>query len=302
MPFPPLDVIETMPWSSEVVAGLLDYHLVGVQCERWRENLIASARGLLGSEAGRTAEAARAGDPRRHRSGSHRRGRASSGELGSFDAMLGGRKLILGVDRLDYSKGIPERLEAFARHARDVPRVARQGLAHPGLGADARRTFRTTRSSAPRVEAIVGRINGEYGEADWVPDPLPLSLVRSGQLAQLYRAARRRARDAAARRHEPRREGVRRGAGPETIPGVLVLSQFAGAAERDDATRCSRTRTTSTAWPRDLDRALRAESTSASHGTRAASCGLGGFGRGVDEGVAGALHGLPKLQTGTERA
>ncbi|HEY5935457.1 MAG TPA: trehalose-phosphatase, partial [Kofleriaceae bacterium] len=117
VPFPPLDVFETMPWATEVMAGLLEFDRIGLQASRWADNFIATAKGLLGVEGeSRARDRLRVVpvgiDPERF-------AESASGdpiaELGSFEAMLGGRQLILGVDRLDYSKGIPERLEAFAR-------------------------------------------------------------------------------------------------------------------------------------------------------------------------------------------
>ena len=51
VPFPPLDVIETMPWATEVVAAMLDYDRLGLQCQRWADNYFATVRGLLGSDA-----------------------------------------------------------------------------------------------------------------------------------------------------------------------------------------------------------------------------------------------------------
>ena len=106
-----------------------------------------------------------------------------------------------------------------------------------------------------RVENIVGRINGEYGEADWVPIRYLYRSYGRSQLSELYRAADVGLRDPAPRRDEPRREGVRRGAGSEAKPGVLLLSRFAGAAEElRDALLTNPWDPEGTA--RDLDRAL----------------------------------------------
>ena len=117
VPFPAIDIFETMPWAAEVMSALLDYDRIGLQTQRYAENFVATARGLLGADAEtRAKERVRAIpvgiDPDRF---AESRGTAPDGETLGVEAMLGGRKLILGVDRLDYSKGIPERLEAFAR-------------------------------------------------------------------------------------------------------------------------------------------------------------------------------------------
>ena len=154
VPFPALDVIETMPWATEIVAALLDYDRIGLQTQRWADNFIATARGLLGNEAEARARDRVARRSGRHRSGSiRRRGRRSgaanpneSMSLG-LEAMLGGRKLILGVDRLDYSQRHPRAARSVRAPAREVPRVAQPGFVRPGLGADALRRPRVRRAA-----------------------------------------------------------------------------------------------------------------------------------------------------------
>ncbi|MDB4952774.1 MAG: otsA [Myxococcales bacterium] len=230
VPFPALDVFETMPWATEIMAAILDYDLIGLQTERWSANFIASARGLLGTEAEARAKARvriiPVGiDPDRFRAASST---GSPGDAG-LEAMLGGRKLVLGVDRLDYSKGIPERLEAFARLLERFPEWRNQvSLVQVSV---------PTRSEVPeyaelrsRVEALVGRINGTYGEADWVPVRYLYRSYDQDTLARLYRQA-------AVGLVTPLRDGMNLVAKEYVAsqdpddPGVLVLSRFAGAAE-----------------------------------------------------------------------
>ena len=257
VPFPPLDVIETMPWATDVVAALLDYQLVGVQCERWRENLIASARGLIGSDAGRRAEkivrAIPVGiDPDRIADAAA--SDVNGGELGQFEQMLAGRRLILGVDRLDYSKGIPERLEAFARFLERFPEW-RSKVAFVQVSVPTRSDVPDYAHLKSRVEAIVGRVNGAYGEASWVPIRYLYRSYDQATLARLYRAA-------AVAMVTPLRDGMNLvakeyvAAQASDNPGVLVLSSFCGAAERmTDAVRTNPYHVDGVAA--DLDRALR---------------------------------------------
>src|SRR5262249_13129291 len=108
VPFPPVDVFETLPWASEIVAAMLEYGRVGMQTQRWADNFIASARGLLGTDAeGRARDRVRAIpvgiDPDRWAAAAAAGG--DPNESQSLEATSAGRKLILGVDRLDYSKG-----------------------------------------------------------------------------------------------------------------------------------------------------------------------------------------------------
>ena len=115
----------------------------------------------------------------------------------------------MGVDRLDYTKGIPRRLLAFERMLRDPSRAAGAGAAGPGGGALAHQRRRPTRTSARRWTGWSGRINGAFGTPRWVPvHYIFRGLPRAGAGRALPRG-RRDAGDAAARRHEPRRQGVR---------------------------------------------------------------------------------------------
>ena len=85
----------------------------------------------------------------------------------AFGCSLLGRKLIIGVDRLDYSKGIPERLRAYETLLQNYPAQRRQ-VTFVQISAPSRRTpeYAEIRS---QVEATAGRINGRFGEFDWVP-------------------------------------------------------------------------------------------------------------------------------------
>jgi len=231
VPFPPLDVFETMPWAAEVMAALLEFDRIGLQAARWSDNFIATARGLLGAEGemrakdrlrvvpvgidpDRFAESA-TGDP--------------IPELGSFEAMLGGRKLILGVDRLDYSKGIPERLEAFARFLERYPEW-RGKVSFVQVSVPTRSEVPEYAELRARVEGIVGRINGAFGEADWTPVRYLYRSYDQTTLARLYRIA-------AVGLVTPLRDGMNLVAKEYVAsqdhddPGVLVLSKFCGAAE-----------------------------------------------------------------------
>ena len=236
VPFPPLDVIETMPWASELVAAMLDYDVVGLQCQRWADNYFAAVRGLLGSEAetrardhtrvigigidpDRFAEAATAS-----------RNPNDSAALSSLETSLAGRKLILGVDRLDYSKGIPERLEAFARLLERFPEW-RGAVAFVQVSVPTRADVPEYGELRSRVEHLVGRINGTYGEADWTPVRYLYRSYDQQTLARLYRSA-------SVGLVTPLRDGMNLvakeyvAAQDPADPGVLVLSRFCGAAEQ----------------------------------------------------------------------
>ncbi len=232
VPFPPLDVFETLPWSREVMAAMLELDLIGLQSARWYENFLHAARGLLGTDAEQRAKArtrvipvgidpdrfadAACGEP--------------TAELGSIEEMLRGRKLVLGVDRLDYSKGIPERLEAFACLLERYP-AWRGKISFVQVSVPTRSEVPEYAELRGKVEALVGRINGTYGEADWTPVRYLYRSYDQATLARLYRHT-------AVALVTPLRDGMNLVAkefiaaqDPEN-PGVLVLSRFCGAAER----------------------------------------------------------------------
>ena len=253
VPFPPRDVFETMPWATEVLAALLEYDRIGLQSDRWAENLMTTANGALGPGGERRArdrvrvipvgidpdrfagsaiaapETVPPAEPMQSAAGV-RGGRPATDDLGSFVAALARRKLILGVDRLDYSKGIPERLEAFARLLERFPEW-RGHVSFVQISVPTRSEVPEYAELRSRVEALVGRINGGFGEADWTPVRYLYRSYDQATLARLYRLA-------AVGLVTPLRDGMNLVAkefvasqDPED-PGVLVLSKFCGAAER----------------------------------------------------------------------
>ena len=234
VPFPALDVIETLPWAKDLVAGMLDFDRIGFQTQRWADNFAASARGLLGSEAEtrarhRTRVIPVGIDPDRFAEAARATKNPNESTGLGLEAMLGGRKLILGVDRLDYSKGIPERLEAYARLLEKFPEWRNQ-VAFVQVSVPTRSEIPEYGELRSRVESLVGRINGAYGEADWVPVRYLYRSYDQETLARLYRQA-------AVGLVTPLRDGMNLvakefiAAQDDSDPGVLLLSKFAGAAE-----------------------------------------------------------------------
>ncbi len=230
VPFPSLDVLETMPWAADVMAAVLEFDRIGLQSSRWYDNFLTCARGLLGAEGeARARDRARVIpvgiDPDRFAGAA-----AEPPAGGELEAMLAGRRLILGVDRLDYSKGIPERLEAFTRLLERYPEW-RGKVSFVQVSVPTRSVLTEYAELRSRVEALVGRINGAFGEADWVPVRYLYRSYDQATLARLYRLA-------AVALVTPLRDGMNLVAKEYVAsqdsadPGVLVLSRFCGAAER----------------------------------------------------------------------
>ena len=139
-----------------------------------------------------------------------------------------GRSVMVGVDRLDYTKGLEERLSGYEQFLADHPRWRREvfllQIAPPSRGEVAE--YQDMRA---RIDALAGRINGAYADVDWAPIRYVNKGYKRDELAGVYRAAR-------VGLVTPLRDGMNLVAKeyvaaqrPED-PGVLVLSQFAGAA------------------------------------------------------------------------
>jgi len=140
------------------------------------------------------------------------------------------RRLLIGVDRLDYSKGLPHRIRAFRellqqypenRHSATLLQVASPSREDVDAYADIQR----------ELESLCGAINGDFGDFEWMPIRYMHRTVARKRLPGLYRAC-------AVALVTPLRDGMNLvakefvAAQDEEDPGVLVLSRFAGAAEQ----------------------------------------------------------------------
>jgi trehalose 6-phosphate synthase len=146
---------------------------------------------------------------------------------------LVGRALIIGVDRLDYSKGIANRLSAFERFLQTQP-AWRGKVTYLQIAPKSRSEIPEYAEIEREIGAAAGRINGAYGEADWTPIRYVNRAYSRSTLAGLYRAAR-------VGLVTPLRDGMNLVAkeyvasqNPDD-PGVLILSRFAGAARECQA-------------------------------------------------------------------
>jgi trehalose 6-phosphate synthase len=138
------------------------------------------------------------------------------------------RKMIVGVDRLDYSKGMEERFLGFERLLADHPELRREVL-FLQIAPLSREGVEAYQEIRARLDALSGRINGEYADIDWNPVRYVNRNYRRDELAGVYRAAK-------VGLVTPLRDGMNLvakefvAAQDPRDPGVLVLSRFAGAA------------------------------------------------------------------------
>jgi len=251
-----------LPWAAQIIDGMLDFDLLGFHTPQFVANFLSCVSALLPAKV--------ADDVIRHRG---RETHVASMPIGIIPAafqeppdpsiveeieglmrILGDAKLVLGVDRLDYTKGIPERLLAFGRMLEMFPEW-RGKVSLVQVSVPSRADVPLYAEQRATIESIVGRLNGEFGEAAWVPVRYLYRSYDKAQLTQLYRAA-------AVGYVTPLRDGMNLvakeyvAAQDEENPGVLLLSQFAGAAvEMSDAILTNPYHTDGMA--RDLNRALK---------------------------------------------
>ena len=206
IPFPPVELFMRLPWRTEIAAGLAGCDLVGFQRAINAANFVVVCDDLLGRAPKVGAypisidveelEAVAAGRAIRQRSNRFRT------RLGEPEVVL------LGVDRLDYTKGISQRLHAYqallADGTLDTERCVMVQVATP-----TREGVEHYQNERREIEQIVSEINGVYGRLGLPGDPLPLPVAAPRRARGAVPHGRRHARHAAARRHEPRRQGVR---------------------------------------------------------------------------------------------
>lgn len=226
VPFPSRDVFSTIPWATELVEAMADFDLIGFQTEQFATNFLSCAQGSR-SSGKRNVEVGvfpATIDPTEFREPSE-----TMREVDALRTQLGERRLLLSVDRLDYSKGIPERLDAYDRMLDRYPSWHRR-VSFLQVSVPARAEIPDYAELRERVEGMVGRINGKYGDTDWVPVRYLYRSYDRTTLSQLYRLA-----DVAL--VTPLRDGMNLvakefvAAQDPSAPGVLVLSQYAGAAD-----------------------------------------------------------------------
>ncbi len=262
IPFPSLDIFSMLPWAPELLDAMLDFDLLGFHTPAHVANFLSCAAAMLPAKV--------ADDVVQHRGRITHVAAMPIGilpdtfqepaeasiieEIEGLMRSLGDSTLVLGVDRLDYTKGIPERLTAFGRFLEMFPEW-RGKVSLVQVSVPSRADVPLYAEQRAAIETIVGRINGMFGEAAWVPIRYMYRSYSKPQLSQLYRAA-------AVGYVTPLRDGMNLvakeyvAAQDAENPGVLLLSQFAGAAvEMRDAVLTNPYYTDGMA--RDLDRALR---------------------------------------------
>ncbi len=237
IPFPSSEVFRLLPYRKEIIEGILGADLIGFHTHDYVHHFTETVRRLLGYEysLGRISAGSRTIkvdafpmgiDYQRYNRAGENRGVQK--ELNKLLKKLGDRKIIVSIDRLDYTKGIPERLKAFdiflennTQYRKKVSLIlvavpSRTGVSHYVL-------------LKKQVDELISRINGKYGDIGWVPIWYLYRFLNFQELVPLYKIA-----DVALT--TPLRDGMNLIA-KEFIAskvdkkGVLILSEMAGAAQ-----------------------------------------------------------------------
>ena len=246
IPFPPVELFMQLPWRTEIIEGLLGADLVGFHLAGGAENFLFLCRRLAGAETSRASIGVRSRfgevqlgsrtikvgafpisidsaelDEKARNRNVRKRAKDIRAELGNP------RKILLGVDRLDYTKGIEVRLRAFSELLAEG-RVKGNDTVLVQLATPSRERVESYRVLRNEIEQQVGRINGEHGEVGhpvvhYLHRPVPRDELISFFVAAdvMLVTALRDGMNLVAKEYVACRSD---------LGGALVLSEFTGAA------------------------------------------------------------------------
>lgn len=246
IPFPSYEIIRVLPWREEIISGILGADLIGFHTYDYARHFISSVKRLLGYDVDfnqiklenrqvfidvfpmgidydkfeKMALEVQS-KPIQERSKEHQ-------DIDRFLLSMPDRKLILSIDRLDYTKGIPERLKAFRYFLQKYPDY-REKVSLIMLTVPSRTDVEQYQNLKNEVDVLVGNINGEFGSLNWNPVIYFYRSLPFENLIELYSSA-----DIALL--TPLRDGMNLVA-KEYIAtkvnhkGVLILSEMAGASK-----------------------------------------------------------------------
>jgi trehalose 6-phosphate synthase/phosphatase len=237
IPFPSFETFRLLPWRSEIVDGLLGSDLIGFHTFDYVQHYLWSARNLLGHDhsMGQVWTGNRVAkvdsfplgiDFKRYAEGPDKP--ESSGVVELNRQQMEGRRIILSVDRMDYTKGLLHRLDAFDEFLARYPQY-RGRIQMIMVAVPSREDVREYDLLRRQVEEAVGRVNGRHGTIGWTPIHYVYEGLPFHELVALYRVS-----DVCL--VTPLRDGMNliakeyMAARTEEEPGILVLSEMAGAA------------------------------------------------------------------------
>ena len=237
IPFPPADLFRVLPRREDLLRGLLGADLVGFHTHSYLRHFRTAVLRVLGisSDSDRLSWGNRG-----VRLGAFPIGIVTeeflrplesdpevAAEREELTRRFDGQRILLGVDRLDYTKGIPERLRAYRRLLESAPRL-RGTVCLVQVAVPSRGDIPRYRDLSDEVSRLVGEVNGAFGTATWTPVHYIRRGVSRANLVALYASA-------AVGWVTPLRDGMNLVAKEyvtcqTSLDGVLVLSELAGAA------------------------------------------------------------------------
>jgi trehalose 6-phosphate synthase/phosphatase len=235
IPFPSFEVLRVLPWARHLMRGLLSCDMVGCQSQEHADHLLSCAEQVVGATVDR------------ERGIAYFEGRPTSVQahpIGiDFNLFQGIAEKcrppnpnpdpkrpveILSVDRLDYTKGIPERLRSIETFFERYPKY-RGRTVFVQLCVPSRTAVQEYKDLKREVDEAVGRINGRFSDRGWAPIRYLFRSLNQEELVAMYRSAR-------VALISPLRDGMNLVAKEYVATqiegeGVLILSEMAGAAE-----------------------------------------------------------------------
>ncbi len=241
IPFPPPDIFCKLPWRDDVLEGLLHNDIVGFQTPRDLENFMDCIRKLL-PKIRRTQRRGvfRCGSGKRStdfgdfpigidyaRFSADATSELIAARVLALRREFSGQQIVLGIDRLDYTKGIPDRLRAFHLALARYPELHRK-VSLLQVVVPSRESVPEYQDLKGRIERLIAQINGEFTQPGWVPIHYVFRSLDWSELLSYYRAA-----DVGL--VTPLKDGMNLVAKEYCAcqvdgDGVLILSEFAGAA------------------------------------------------------------------------
>lgn len=237
IPFPSFEIYRLLPERSAILRGLLGADLIGFHIYDYSLHFLDSVHRLLGATS---KHGVISYEGRSVQTGTYPIGidykkfertaesRAVAKQVRSLHSRYKKQKIILSIDRLDYSKGIPERLEAYRQLLNEHPEYI-EAIKLVMVAVPSRTDVETYQKLRDRIEQTVSRINGTFGTADWAPISYQFQNRPFEEIVALYRSAN-------VMLVTPIRDGMNLVAkeyvaAQKNDGGVLVLSEMAGAID-----------------------------------------------------------------------
>jgi trehalose 6-phosphate synthase/phosphatase len=237
IPFPSYEIFRLLPERKEILEGLLGADLVGFHTYDYARHFTSSVLRILGHESHHGT--VRLGNRSVHVDAfpigidykkfvESTKSDEVKAELETLDNHYEGQQVILSVDRLDYSKGITNRLEAFERFLRDYPKYHKR-VTLVMVAVPSRTEVDAYKDLRDFIEQTVSRINGMYATVDWTPISYQFKNLPFNQVVALYAKAE-------VALVTPLRDGMNLVAkeyiaSKQKRTGVLVLSEMTGAMD-----------------------------------------------------------------------